>query len=269
MRREWMRKSAVCALVIGLCATAVRAAEETPIPAPEEAVKDWAARLDLSYSTKYVWRGIVIVDAPVAQGTAAFSWKGLTLSAWGNMDITRENRYPGHGDSSGDVTEVDLTADYSFEWRMFNFSVGVINYQFPNTAFDTTTEVYGAVGLNAPLSPRLTVYHDVDEANGTYAALSAGHRFENVVEPLPNVSVSADLAASVGAGSSKCNRFYYGHRHAGLTDAKVTAGLPIRFGEYATVTPSVSYSSLLDGGIRRGVRKDDNVWVAVTVAFDF
>lgn len=57
--------------------------------------------------SKYIWRGQNVVDDWVLQPGASVGYQGLTGSVWGDMDLT--------GDlvDSGQLTEVDVTLDYS------------------------------------------------------------------------------------------------------------------------------------------------------------
>ncbi len=231
--------------------------------------KDWSIELDAALNSKYVWRGINLVDDWVFQPSVTGAYRGLSLNVWGNMELSNENVYPGHGDAAGDFTEIDYTLDYSWAWRRLNFSLGTIYYDFPNTGLASTLELYGAVGLDAPLAPTLTVYQDVKEADGTYAALSVSHAFEDVWSPAEGVAVSLDLGASVAAGSSNFNKFYYGVDDEGLADLLLSVGLPVRLGERWTLRPSASFSTLLDDDIRSSVSDASNAWYGVSLGCAF
>jgi hypothetical protein len=144
-----------------LAAASALDAEDTPKEAPKDApkeaareepkaeapAKDWTLTVDSTFNSRYVWRGIRVVDGPVWQPSVAFGWKGLTLSVWGNMDLTNVNREQHH------FTELDFTLDYTWSWDKLKLSLGTIHYRFPNTVFSSTTEVYGGIGLDVPLSP--------------------------------------------------------------------------------------------------------------------
>jgi hypothetical protein len=216
--------------------------------------------IDTTFSSKYIWRGINLVDDPVFQPSLTASCNGLALSIWGNMELTNSN------DQLGGFTEIDYVAQYTWPLRDLNLSVGVVHYQFPNIGPPTTTEVYGGLRLNGPLAPCLTVYQDVDQADGTYAALSISHTFEKVWALCHVTVISIDLSGSIGWGSSNFSNFYYGYDDAVFTDALISARLPVTIGNRWTLTPSVSYSTLLDGGIRRSMDKDDNVFGGLTLS---
>lgn len=242
-------------------------------PGGEEAApveREWTLTLDSTVASKYIWRGLNVVDDPVWQPSVAFAWKGLTLNVWGNMDLT---------DANGErrrFTEVDYTLDYTFQVNPWaSVSVGAIYYHFPHTPFPGTTEVYAGVAFDAPLSPAFKVYRDIDEAKGTYYSLAISHTFEDAVKFAEAVKMSVELAASLGYSSSRHSRFYYGTGAggAGLADLTVSLGFPIAIGERWTVRPALNCSWLLDSDIRRGVRgaglDTTNCWAGLSVSFAY
>ena len=113
------------------------------------------------FMTNYVWRGQNLVDDWVLQPSLSAAYRGFTISVWGNSDIK--------GDTADDweITELDYTIDYSGTvpgMEALGYSIGAIYYYFPGG--DATTEVYWGFSLDVPASPSVTVYHDVDEADG-------------------------------------------------------------------------------------------------------
>lgn len=257
MFNEIVRRKLVALLAGCVCALPIAFADS---PSAEEAQNDWTISAGAAFNSKYIWRGIDLVDDPVFQPSLAASYGGLTLSIWGNMEITNSN------DEFGEFTELDYVADYTWAWDTIALSVGVIHYQFPNVGPPTTTELYGAVALTTLLEPTLTVYQDVDQADGTYISLCLGHTFENVWSLSGGMAVSVNLSGSLGYGSSNFNGFYYGFDKEAFTDAMLSAALPIALSEQWTLTPSIYYTTLLDGGVRNGMDKDDNVWGGFTVS---
>ena len=248
---------------VGVFALALLGACTGSVAVAEESMDDRSFSLEMTFSSRYVWRGINLVDDPVFQPSISATHRGFTLSIWGNMEMTNSN------DEVGEFTEIDYVFDYTWSWNELSLSAGAIHYQFPNVGPPTTTEVYGGVGLDVLLSPTLTVYQDVDQADGTYAALSLGHTFEGAWAISDGIRMSVDLSSSIGYGSSNFTDFYYGSESVAFTDALISVGLPIAIVERWTITPSVSYSSLLDGGVRRGMDEDDNVWGGLSLSFSF
>ena len=205
-RRSGYRLVRVLLLVaLGLAGGTVFAQADGQEPQPEaNAGRDWSLDFDLTYNSKYVWRGIEVTPDPVLQPSVEFACGDLTLGVWANMDTTGVN------DFDDPFNEIDFTLDYAFAWKKVTFSVGAIHYVFPQAHAADTTEAYLAVGLDVLASPTLTVYQDLDEHDGRYLTISVGHTFDDVWKPAADVTMSIDLAASLAWGSRKHNQFYYG-----------------------------------------------------------
>lgn len=223
------------------------------------AQSDVSVGVTADFFSKYVWRGINVVDDWVFQPGASVGYKGLTGSIWGNLEMTDET---GH---SGEFTEVDYTIDYSGQITdVIGFSVGAIYYDFPNTGLDGTTELYWGFAFDVLLSPSITVYHDVDEVDGTYASVGIGHSLT-----LPeSVPIGVDLSAKLGWGDSDYNAGYWLTSGAELNDLTLSAAFPFSLGP-VSVTPSVHYVALLGSDIRDAVADDDVVYAGVGLAYEF
>ena len=219
------------------------------------------------YFSKYVWRGQNLVDDWVLQPGAYVGYKGVTASFWGNLDLTNEN-----GDQ-GEFSEIDLTLDYSGHVPgidLLSYSLGLINYIFPASSTDDTWELYWGFGLDVPASPSVTVYHDVDEADGTYVSFGIGHSFENIIELESDAGIGLDLSASLGWGSGSYNKFYWGPDSEELNDLVLTAAFPFEVAGFA-IAPSVNYITLMGDDIRapNTYGKNDMWVVGVGFAKDF
>jgi len=210
--------------------------------------------------SNYVWRGQNLVDDWVLQPSAGISYKNLTASVWGNLDLTDENDY------KGEFSEIDLALDYSGQVPgvdILSYSVGVINYAFPvSGAGDDTWEIYWGFRLDVPASPSVTVYHDVDEADGTYVSFGIGHSIENLIELRPDVGLDVDLSAGIGWANSSYNKFYWGPDKSAMNDLTLSAAFPFQAAGFA-VTPSVNYVTLMSDDIRspNAYGKND-IWFA-------
>jgi len=246
-------------------------AEAAPEAAAHTAPDDQAAddadglsvSLDTTFNSKYVWRGLLLTDDPVFEPSISIAWKGLSVNVWGNMDLTGVNG------NRGDFNEVDVSVDYSMSLvGPLGGSVGMVFYTFPNTAFNSTTEFYAGLNLDVPLSPSITAYFDVDEADGTYLTADIGHSFD-LPQLADGVTWSLDLGLGFGWGSADYNRFYFGGGGSGWTDLHSSLSLPIQLGDHWTVTPSVGYHAVLDDDLRDAVANDDNVVYGISVTFSF
>ena len=78
------------------------------------------ASLGVDLVNQYIWRGQDLGNVSL-QPTLGASWKGLSLSAWGSVGITRAE----------DTKELDLTLSYSTK----GFTVGLTDYWFSNGSY--------------------------------------------------------------------------------------------------------------------------------------
>lgn len=229
----------------------------------------WEIAAEVSAFDKYVSRGCNLFDDPVMQGQVSVGYKGFKFAVWGNQELKGRSGVPSSEEHDGEITEVDYSAEYAFGDDLFDAAAGAICYRFPNTGSDPTEEVFGRLGLKVPLSPALTVYRDVDETDGLYAAFSVKHTFEDLLKPAENVGISLDLGAAVGYGCARNNAACFGRDDDALNDLTLTAKMPFKIGARWTLAPSIGYSTLLDKGVRKEADRDDNVWTGVTLSFVF
>ncbi len=243
---------AILFTILGADAGFALAEEEPSLPRPDFG-------LDFAFVNMYVWRGMVLTDGPVFEPSATLGYKGASINVWGNLDLDNVNG------TSGDFNEIDLTLDYTRSIKEFSLSAGLIYYDFPNTDFRSTLELYAGVGLEILLQPTVTVYFDVDQAEGIYGTLGLSHSFA-----LPGsdaVSWSLDLATSVGLGSSQYVDFYFGVDNAAFTDFYAEGSLPVTILDTVTVTPYVGVSMVLDNALRKAVDDSDNFIVGGIVSW--
>lgn len=217
------------------------------------------------YFSKYIWRGQNLDDESVFQPGVSASYMGFTASIWGNLEMTGVN---GNG---GEFTEIDYSIDYSGDFpgiKGLGYSVGMIYYDFPNTSFDSTTEVYWGFSFDLPLSPSITVYHDVDEVDGSYASLAFEHSIEKIAELSSDLPIGMDVGLSWGWGSSSYNKSYWGVSGSKMQDLTLSVGFPMEVGGW-DVTPSVNYVTLLNGTIRNSAADDDMFFAGVGLSKSF
>lgn len=217
------------------------------------------------YFSKYVWRGQNLDDESVFQPGFSASYMGFTASIWGNLEMTSANG------NSGEFTEVDYSVDYSGNFpgiESLGYSVGFIYYDFPNTNFEDTTEIYWGLSLDLPFSPSITVYHDVDEVEGTYFSVAFEHSVEKIVELNPDLPVGLDIGLSFGFGSSSYNKAYWGVNNGEMQDLAISVGFPMDIGGW-TAVPSVNYVTLLSGDIRSSAADDDMFFAGVSLSKSF
>ncbi len=203
--------------------------------------------VSMDYFGKYIWRGMNLQDDSVFQPSVSLTYGGLTAAVWGNLEMSNYN------DNDGEITEVDYSLEYSCPvpgFDILSVSLGVINYTFPNTQADDTTEIYGGLTLDMPFSPSIKLYRDVDDVDGTYIAFGVSHDIEKIAELASDMPIGLSMSASLGWGSSAHNKFYWGVDDATCTDLYLKLGFPIPIGSW-TLTPNINYVTLLDNDIRK------------------
>lgn len=245
-----------CLLVMGAAILAAQG-EEAP---------EWTTGLDLSVYSRYVWRGITLTDDPVLQPSLTFKHaNGFTSNIWGNMDLGDAN------DMSGEFNELDYTVDYSWTSGPTTMSAGLIYYTFPNTDAGSTAEVYFGAGVDAPLSPSLTVYYDFKEVDGYCAKFGIGHCIN--IPMGQDKGSPCDLGLSVGYGSSDYNAAYFGPNDGGFNDLTLSASTTFDLNKRLSLTPSINYSTIIDSdlgdALEAGGIDDSAFYVGVTFSFAF
>ena len=252
--RTWIVGLISC-LAVAVLLTAIAPgafAEEKPV----------SVSADLTLSSYYVWRGLRLTDDPVLQPSLTLAHKNLSLNIWANTDLTDVNGTP------GETNEFDYTLDYSFSVQKVSASVGVIQYTFPHTPFEPTTELYASAEFPVLLSPKIAVYYDVDEVGGIYGTVGVSHSFA-LGKVYKEISPSLDLSGSIGYASANWNEGYYGVDSAGLVDLLLGASLSIPIDETISVAPFVSYSSVIDSDLKDAVVHDDSFYVGATLSIAF
>ena len=233
----------------GLLVAALLVAGFSHIALAEETI---ALNLSLDYYSKYIWRGQNYNDDPVFQPSISASYGNLTSTVWGSLDLSN---YTGN---SGDFYELDYSLDYSRPVPGFegvDYSIGVIYYDFPGSVIKDTTELYWGFTFDLPLSPSITVYHDVDESEGTYISLGFGHSIDKIAELGPGRAVGMEISASLGWGSGSYNKYYWGTDQSKMQDLTLAVSFPMEIGGGWTLAPSLNYVTLLSDDIRAtGVR---------------
>jgi len=224
--------------------------------------------LTTDFFSKYVWRGQEINEDFVFQTGLSAGYKGFTAGIWGNLDLTD------FGGNRGEFTEWDYSIDYSGtigEDGKVGYSLGLINYHFPSVVGDTT-EFYWGFSFDVPLSPYITVYHDIDVVEGTYVNAGISHSIEDAVKLTDNLSANLDLGLSLGWANSSYNNAYWGVDKSGLNDLLFSVALPVDLGGGWAVTPSFNYSTILSNDLRGSTNfngNSDSFYAGVSISKSF
>ncbi|MEJ2245259.1 MAG: hypothetical protein P8Y80_04085 [Acidobacteriota bacterium] len=224
----------------------------------------FSADITLDYNSKYIWRGIQVVDESVFQPGVSGSAYGFTGSIWANIDMTD------FAGTAGEFSEIDYALDYSgmVGDSVVGYSLGVIHYIFPTIgATDaSTTEIYGGLSLDVLLSPYITWYRDVNVIDGSYIQMGVGHSVE--MEMAPDYSIGLDLSGSFAFGDSGYNNGYFGVDETKWNDFTFGVGVPFNL-KHVTLTPGFNVSTMLSEEIGDALPDRTNVWFGVSLAKSF
>jgi len=219
-----------------------------------DACPRWTFSAEAGLYSKYVWRGLLIGDDPVVQGSVTAVNGDFSLNVWGNLDLTDVH------DTENELNEVDITPDFTHRIKEtgvpLDLSLGAIAYLFPATDTGTILEVYAALSADVFLEPAITVRREVRRFDYTYVSLDVGHTFDFGCWEL-------ELDGGVGWGNARWHEASDGKRGAGLHDVSMSVAAVIPRGRWSFV-PKIWYSSLLGSELRGTVDKPD-LWVAALI----
>ena len=170
---------------------------------------------DLGLFSSYVWRGLSLTNKPVAEPDLYVSFPAgkasVTVGGWANIDLgkyddldrrhqrergpvrvqlrrvrslRRDRLSGGQGDADGRGDGVHL----SEQGRLLD----VRDHAGLLTSGVNTVEIYGKLEVDAPLSPALSIYYDVDKIKGAYIEGSISHSL------VLSEKVGLDLGALAG-----------------------------------------------------------------------
>ncbi len=206
---------------------------------------------------KYLWRGFDLSGGlPVAQGGVDVGLGGVTLSYWSSLQLSRS---AGDGLAAGNISETDLTVDYSRPLtERVSLSVGNIFYALDG--LEDTNEFYLGLSLDSVASPSLTVYYDWDQAkeNGLFYVLAFEHRFQpwKKLRLTPSLAVSYNDKSDYSIGD-------YSDWH------DVEAGLRVDYELSGSLAVSATFlaSSGLSDAARKALDSETQGGISMTFAF--
>jgi hypothetical protein len=231
-----------------------------------EEAKIFSANVSAGYFSKYIWRGQNINDTSVLQTNASGSAYGFTGSIWSSIDLTNSSQFA--PDNAGEFSEIDYTLDYSHSFSKVGISLGVIQYLFPNTSWNSTTEIYGAMSFAVPLSPKITWYRDVNLVDGSYVQITAGHTVQKIGKWNDDYYVGLGINGSLAFAGSGYNKGYFGVEKTKFNDFTFGVSVPFNL-KHVTLTPSFNVSTMLDKDIGDVTYERNNVWFGLNLSKSF
>lgn len=235
-----MQRSLALLCVAGLCNLAL--ANTTPV----------SVTLDNVVLSKYVWRGLNVANGAVYQPTLNFGLNGWGLAFWGNYQLTNTNGTRGRFD------EIDADLSYTASTDGGTWTIGLVNYSFPNTGASDTSEVYGIYTWSQEWNPSFAAYLDVDEAESFYVSFAASRTMQGLTLVGGMPTVDFNYGVSIGFGDEKHNAFYYGNRESALADWMVFGTVTFLTSQDGTFYVTTAVTGLFDSDHLRGARNRSN-----------
>ncbi|MCC7435635.1 MAG: hypothetical protein IT363_13190 [Methanoregulaceae archaeon] len=228
--------------------------------------KPFEIEAELTVASKYVWRGINLVNDWVIQPGVTVSRGPISVGLWGNFEPTNWNLPNYTSTPRGRVTELDFTLEYTRTVGTAEWSLGIVDYQFPGTGEGRYQEWFATVELGDVWgSPYLNLYTGNNSYSGTYVTLGVTHALSSQLAGLLEVELNAELSY----GDARSNNFYFGSSKAGFADLQLTASTSIGLGDRLNLAPALHYSTLFDRGLLAGQPRRTNLWMSVSLGFKF
>ena len=211
-------------------------------------------------NSAYVWRGLTFNDGIVVQPSMEVTSGGFTFNVWGNVDVDD------YDDTleTGDFSEVDLAASYTYSIGSVEASVGVIEYLFP-AGGASTTEIFASAGMDigAGFSTGVELYYDFDQVDDFYAVLSVGYAYDFSDKLGMELGVSASYAGEDFAMT------YAEGTEAGLFNYNLSASLSYAVTEEFGVGLSLNYSDSLDDDVLPDEAVDAKFYGGLSLSYSF
>ena len=172
----------VCVLASMLGAAAVQAQEEEA---------GFSLEVGFDHSSRYIFRGVDLLEGrgtPVPR--LSVSRGKLTGYYYGYISEI--------GDAGPDYEEHDFGVEYAASAGRLSLTLGSVAYTYRKPLdYEDELEVYAIAGVEAPLSPTLTVFYDAKGFGGGYASLAVSHDFALVGDRL-GLGLSTALGYDLG-----------------------------------------------------------------------
>ncbi len=204
---------------------------------------------DLALFSSYVWRGVTLTGKPVAEPDLYVTFPAgaasVTLGGWANIDLGKYDNGTDISESGGtsafNFAEFDPWAEVAFTVGKATLTGGATAYIYPNKAGLTkdfnTVEIYGKLAVDAPLSPKINVYYDVDKVKGLYAEGSVSHSFPASEKVSVNLTALAGVNSGQGVNTDPNSDETANFFDSGFTHLDLSAGIPVTAGIFS-ITPA-------------------------------
>jgi hypothetical protein len=195
--------------------------------------------------SNYVWRGQKLSNSWVIQPSVGITYESFCANIWANYDSDSKID---EGDGHGEISETDLTLNYSFSVEKWSFSAGYIYYAF--TGANDTQEVYLSASYSTLLNPTLTIYYDYDEGNGAFVLAAISHSFD----VLKGSSLKLGASASYNINNKVMGFDENGDDFSNFYNGEISAGLSIPVTKAISIAPKMAFSFPLSDDAEEAIR---------------
>jgi hypothetical protein len=237
---------------------------------------------DLGLFSSYVWRGLSLTNKPVAQPDLYVTFPAgkasVTLGGWANVDLGKyddgtDDISESGGTSAFNFAEFDPWAEISVPAGKATLTGGITAYFYPNDAGLTkdanTWEVYGKVGFDVPLSPKIAAWYDIDKIKGLYVEGSVAHSLPLGENHSLSLGALAGFNAGQGVPDDPNSDESFNFADNGFTHLDLSAGLPLTAGSLS-ITPAFHFVINGDDFVKvtsPTKTHDMKVWGGVTLSW--
>jgi hypothetical protein len=214
--------------------------------------------VDVDLFSSYVWRGLSLTNKPVLQPGVWISFPtgnaSITLGGWANIDLGKyddlaDDISESGGSSAFNLAEFDPYAEVSFGVGKATLTGGITGYIYPNdenapneffllTSDANTVEIYGKAGFEAPLSPEISIYYDVDKIKGAYIEGAVSHSLAASEKVSIDLGAAAGFSAGQGLPDDPFSEESANFVDDGFTHLDLSAGIPFTAGAIS-ITPVI------------------------------
>jgi hypothetical protein len=204
-----------------------------------------AGSASVDVMSNYVWRGQKLSNSWVVQPSVGITYGGFGANLWANYDSDRTE--VGSEQEHGEVTETDLTLNYSKSIGKLALTGGYIYYAFDGA--NDTQEVYVSASYDTLLKPAMTVYYDYDEGDGAFIIASVGHSIA-----ISKMTLNLGASASYDIKNKLMGRDNNNKAVNNFYNGEVSASLNIPVYKSITLTPKIAYSFALSNDAKEAMR---------------
>jgi hypothetical protein len=239
--------------------------------------------LATTLATRFVHRGITLVDNPVLQprlgvGLPTIHGDRIGIVAEGNMDLRNDTGgawFPdGH---AGRFSQIEAVLSYTKTIGDITLRGGVHNYNLPNGLEfangerGATSEVFLLASANVlEATPYAAIHYDFDEVRGAYYRVG-------LTEDIPlGETWRLVLDGSLGYVSEAQASWLYGLGESGLADLRGTISLTWQYDPRTLVSAGVNGSAMMNSEQDRWFDQiapqgidDDPIWFTFGVQWTF